>query len=102
MPGSALCQFGVNKRSDSQRSLRQEFATSERSSTTWSIERSVRRALTARPACPAPMMTTGTCVTGGATGRSADFDGNARGVRDHVEDRGTLLRLGDERLDVLR
>ena len=43
MPGSRVCQFGVSSRSESQRSVRHEFATSPRSRTTWSIERSVRR-----------------------------------------------------------
>ena len=36
-PGSRLCQFGVSSRSESQRSCRQEFAISPRSSTTWSM-----------------------------------------------------------------
>ena len=49
--------MGVSSRSESQRSRRQEFATSPRSSTTWSIDRSLRKWLAARPACPAPMTT---------------------------------------------
>ena len=36
-PGSRVIQFGVSRRSESQRSVRQELATSPRSSTTWSI-----------------------------------------------------------------
>ena len=36
-PGSAVIQFGVSSRSESHRSVRHEFATSPRSSTTWSI-----------------------------------------------------------------
>src|SRR5262245_8815399 len=39
------------------RSVRHEFATSPRSRTTWSIERSERHRLMARPACPAPTTT---------------------------------------------
>ena len=62
MPGSRVCQFGVSSRSESQRSVRHEFATSPRSRTTWSIERSVRRRLMARPAWPAPMTTVLTFV----------------------------------------
>jgi hypothetical protein len=49
--------LGVSSRSESQRSVRHEFATSPRSSTTWSIDRSPRKRLAARPACPAPMTT---------------------------------------------
>src|SRR4051812_24989125 len=56
-PGSRLCQLGVSSRSESQRSVRQEFATSPRSRTTWSIERSARHQLIANPAWPAPMIT---------------------------------------------
>jgi hypothetical protein len=47
--------LGVNRRSESQRSLRHVFATSPRSSTTWSMERSVRQRLMASPAWPAPI-----------------------------------------------
>jgi hypothetical protein len=47
----------VSSRRESQRSRRQEFATSPRSSTTWSIDRSLRAWLAARPACPAPTTT---------------------------------------------
>src|SRR4051812_49887173 len=46
------------------------------------------------------MTTTGTCVTLGA--RSVDRDADVRRVRDDVEDRGALLGLRHERLDVLR
>jgi hypothetical protein len=42
-PGRRHCQFGVRSRRESQRSNRHEFATSPRSSTTWSIDRSVRK-----------------------------------------------------------
>src|SRR3954454_5017237 len=98
IPGSRVCQFGVRSRSDSQRSVRHEFATSPRSRTTWSIERSVRRRLMARPAWPAPMITVVVCIGGNV--RSADADGHVRRVGDDVEHRRALLRLGDERLDL--
>src|SRR4051794_31357002 len=99
-PGRRVSQFGVSSRSESQRSVLQVLATSPRSSTTWSTPRPVRTWLTARPAWPAPMTTTGTCVTLGA--RSVDRDADVRRVRDDVEDRGALLGLRHERLDVLR
>jgi hypothetical protein len=56
-PGSRACQFGVRSRSESQRSRRHELATSPRSRTTWSMDRSVRQRLIARPEWPAPMTT---------------------------------------------
>ena len=95
--------MGVSSRSESQRSRRQEFATSPRSSTTWSIDRSLRKRLAARPACPAP---TTTAVTRSMTrplsaGRRGDFDGDVRRVRQGVEHGGPLLGLGHQRLDVL-
>src|SRR3954468_15812167 len=99
-PGSRVSQFGVSSRSESQRSVLQVLATSPRSSTTWSTPRPVRTWLTARPAWPAPMTTTGTCVT--LCARSVDRDADVRRVRDDVEDRGALLGLRHERLDVLR
>src|ERR1035438_2761458 len=34
-------------------------------------------------------------------GRSSDFDGDVRGIRQGVEHRGALLGLGDQRLDLL-
>src|SRR5450631_3351671 len=34
-------------------------------------------------------------------GRSSDFDGDVRGIRQRVEHRGALLGLGDQRLDLL-
>jgi hypothetical protein len=42
--------LGVSRRKESQRSVRQVFATSPRSMTTWSIERWLRKWLTASPA----------------------------------------------------
>ena len=60
-PGSRVCQLGVRSRSEFQRSRRQELATSPRSSTTWSIERSPRHRLAASPAWPAPTTTVVTC-----------------------------------------
>src|SRR6476646_4202974 len=93
MPGSRLCQLGVSSRRESQRSLRHEFATSPRSSTTWSSDNSVRKWLAARPEWPAPMTT--------AVKRSGDLDGDLRRIRERVEHRGALLGLGHQRLDLL-
>src|SRR5690242_17086077 len=107
-PGRRLCQFGVSSRSESQRSRRQEFATSPRSSTTWSIERSLRKRLADRPACPAPMTTAvmrsmtkppsagfiGLAVLG-------HFDGDVGRVAQRVVHCRALLRLRHQRLDVL-
>src|SRR5215469_1299676 len=93
-----LCQLGVSSRSESQRSRRQEFATSPRSSTTWSIDRSLRKWLAARPACPAPMTTV---VMRSMTCPSGDLDADVRWVRESVEHGGALLGLGHQRLDLL-
>src|SRR5215467_2484753 len=98
MAGSRLCQLGVSSRSESQRSRRQEFATSPRSSTTWSIDRPPRKWLAARPACPAPMTTV---VVRSMAWPSGDFDGDVRRIREGVEHGGALLGLGDQRLDLL-
>src|SRR5688572_26431246 len=68
-PGSRLCQFGVSRVSESQRS-RQVLATSPRSRTTWSIERAARHQLIASPDWPAPM-TTAVVRTGRASCREA-------------------------------
>src|SRR5262252_2851854 len=97
-PGSRLSQLGVSSRSESHRSVFQEFATSPRSRTTWSIERAVRQWLMARPAWPAPMTTV---VTRMGSLRSADFDRHVRRVRDHVVDGGAFLRLGHDGADLL-
>src|ERR1700722_15619862 len=98
MPGSRLCQLGVSSRSESQRSCRHEFASSPRSSTTWSIDCSVRKWLGARPACPSPMTTVAKCSM---VKPSGDFDGDLRRIRQSVEYRGALLGLGDQRFDLL-
>src|SRR5438128_1565028 len=105
-PGRRLCELGVSSRSESQRSRRQEFATSPRSSTTCSIERSVSMRLTARPVCPAPMTTTVTRSIGNESpprwlsALLPNLDRDVRRVRDDVVDGRSLLRLCDERLDV--
>src|SRR5271166_3426135 len=101
-PGSRVCQFGVSSRRVGQRWVRHEFATSPRSRTTWSIERSVRRRLMARPACPAPTMTAVVLIMR-ACGpwRSGQLDEHLRRVGHDVEDRRALLRLGDQRLEVV-
>src|SRR5947209_6400059 len=102
-PGRRLCQFGVSRRSESQRSVRQVFATSPRSRTTWSIERSVRQRPMARPASPAPMTTVvADLMISSAWSRSglADLDGDVRRVGDDVVHGRALLGLGDEGLDV--
>src|SRR5215467_12364109 len=113
MAGSRLCQLGVSSRSESQRSRRQEFATSPRSSTTWSIDRSLRKWLAARPECPAPITTVVVLSMAlpryplerarwiSRRGRSGDLDSDVRRVRESVEHRRALLRLGDKRLDLL-
>src|SRR5215212_344579 len=93
-PGSRLCQFGVSKVSESQRSVRQVFATSPRSRTTWSIERSASHQLIASPAWPAPM-TTAVVRTGAASPAAAadlrHLDRDVGRVGDDVVDRGALL-----------
>ncbi len=53
-PGRRLCQFGVSSRSESQRSVRHELATSPRSITTWAIERCVRKCDDGEPCVPRP------------------------------------------------
>src|SRR6478672_4779779 len=101
-PGIRLCQFGVSKVSESQRSVRQVLATSPRSRTTWSIERSASHQLIARPDWPAPM-TTAVVRTGAAPmpgGVLRHLDRDVGRVGDDVVDRGALLRLGHDRLDV--
>ena len=85
-PGSRLIQFGVSRRSESQRCDRQRSAVRPRSSTTWSTPASVSSWLTARPAWPAPMTRRRTRrrVAGhsGASGRSAGSDDPAGSPRD--------------------
>src|SRR5579859_3014858 len=68
----------------------------------------VRKWLAARPACPAPITTVVTrsmmSLSGSDSGSgsgSGDFDGDVRRVGQRVEHGGALLRLGDQRLDVL-
>src|SRR6476660_3082875 len=100
-PGRRLCQFGVRRRSESHRSVCQELATSPRSINTWSIERSVRCLLIASPDWPAPMMTVVACRTILLRSSSVDGDEDIRRVGDDVEHRRPLLRLGDQRLDVI-
>ena len=113
-PGSRFCQFGVRRRSESHRSVRHEFATSPRSRTMWSIERSVRRRLIASPALPAPMITVVTCiiaslppptVSGCDSGRSCGQATSTVTLVGFVmmsRHRRSLLRLGDEAVDVAR
>src|SRR5205814_194048 len=82
--------------------VRHEFATSPRSRTTWSIERSARQRLMASPQWPAPTITA--VVFGTATPRvrgSGHVDRDVGWVGDDVVDRGTLLRLRDQRPDLL-
>src|SRR6185436_3571669 len=101
-PGRRLCQFGVRRVSESQRSVRQVLATSPRSRTTWSIERAASCELMASPAWPAPITTT--VVRTAAPGGEAalrHLDRHVGRVGDDVVDRGALLRLCDDRLDVL-
>src|SRR5436190_7998650 len=102
-PGSRLCQFGVSRVSESQRSVRQVWATSLRSRTTWSIERAARHQLMARPDWPAPMTTAVVrTVPAASCGDAAlsHLDRYVGWVGDDVVDRGSLLRLRDDRLDV--
>src|SRR3954451_7534273 len=98
-PGSRHCQLGVSSRSESHRCDRHEPATSPRSSTTWSMERSVRHWLMASPPCPAP--TTTVVVRTSPLRRSGDLDRDVGRVGDEVEHGRPLLRLRDERLDVV-
>src|SRR3954462_7018232 len=90
-PGSRHCQFGVSSRSESQRSVRQELATSPRSRTTWSIERLVSRLLIAKPQWPASMPTVVVRMrayrlscTDDVRRSETDFDLNVGRVRDDV------------------
>src|SRR5205823_12124981 len=103
--GSRVIQFGVSSRSESHRCVRHEFATSARSRTTWSIERAARRWLMASPQWPAPTITAvvlGTAAPPLLTRtRSADLDGDVRRVGEDVVDGGALLRLRDQRPDLL-
>src|SRR6188474_1905530 len=101
-PGSLLCQFGVSRVSESQRS-RQVLATSPRSRTTWSIERAARHQLIASPDWPAPMMTAVVRTRPVASCGEAvlrHLDGDVGRIGDDVVDRGALLRLRDDRLDL--
>src|SRR3984957_14787758 len=99
-----LCQLGVSSRSESQRSRRQEFATSPRSSTVWSIECSARTRLTASPPWPAPMTTVvmRSMARPAASGRFRldDLDRDARWIGHDIVHGRSFLRLRDERLDV--
>src|SRR4051812_22235052 len=103
LPGSRHCQLGVSRRSESQRCVRHEPATSPRSSTTWSMERAVRYRLMASPPCPAPTTTvvvrTSPLLMSGRA--SDDLDRDVGRVGDEVEDGRPLLRLRDDRLDVV-
>src|ERR1700683_5664530 len=68
----------------------------------WSIERSDRRRLMARPACPAPMTTAVVWIMrSSGRWRSGQLDEDLGRVGDDVEDRRALLRLGDQRLEIL-
>ncbi len=104
-PGSRHCQFGVSSRSESQRSVRHELATSPPLEDHM-VDRAVGEAATHREAglpasddyrrcahrarpCPA------------ATLRSDDLDAHVGRVRDDVVHRGPLLRLRNERLDLV-
>src|SRR6266508_3799890 len=103
--GSRHCQLGVSNRSESHRSVLHEFATSRRSRTTWSIERSARQRLIASPPCPAPMTTVvvrtePALVT--RSGGSGDFDADVRRVSHDVVDGRALLRLRDDCPDLVR
>src|SRR5690349_15391108 len=95
-PGRRVSQLGVSRRSESHRSVFHVLATSPRSRTTCSIDSSDNTRLTARPECPAPTMTTGMRST-------ALIDGHrdVGGVRQRVEHGRALLRLGDERGDLV-
>src|SRR3954463_8333514 len=103
-PGNRHCQLGVSSRSESHRCVRQEPATSPRSSTTWSMERSVRHRLMASPPCPAPTTTVvvRTRPPLVSSERSGHLDRDVCRVGDDVEYGRSLLRLCDERPDVFR
>src|ERR1044071_2787875 len=103
-PGRRVSQFGVRRRSESHRSVRHELATSPRSRTTWSIERAVRCRLMASPDWPAPMMIVVVNLTTLAPDSSApsvDGDEDVRRVGDDIEHGRPLLRLRNQRLDVV-
>src|SRR3954465_117574 len=106
-PGSRHCQLGVSSRSESHLCVRQEPATpGPRSSTTWSMERSVRHRLMASPPCPAPTTTVVVRTSRLSTSPlcrwwSGDVDRDVGRVGEQIEHGRTLLRLCDERLDVL-
>src|SRR5437588_12823482 len=73
---------------------------------TWSTERAARQRLMASPQCPAPTITvvvSGTAASPLLTrAGSGDVDGDAGRVGENVVDRGALLRLRDQRPDLLR
>src|SRR4029077_16401888 len=93
------------RRSDSHRSRRQEFATSPRSMTTWSIECSVRKGLIARPASPPPTTPVVTCSWPISAARAGlpldDLDRHVGRIGHDVVHGRAFLRLRDERLDIL-
>src|SRR3954468_11577915 len=99
-PGSRHCQLGVSSRSESHRWVRHALATSLRSSTTWSMERSVRHRLMASPPCPAPTTTVvvRTRLLLASSRGSGHLDRDVCRVGDEVEHGRALLRLCDERL----
>src|SRR5262245_40351734 len=102
--GRRLCQFGVSRVSDGQRSVRQVLAISPRSRTTWSIERAASHQLMASPTWPAPMTTTVVrigAVPLRAEGALGHLDRDVGRIGDDVVDRGALLRLRNDRLDVV-
>src|SRR5262245_39721034 len=85
--GRRHCQLGVRSRSESHRSVRHEFATSPRSSTTWSMDRSDRRRLIASPPWPAPMTTVVVFIGAApqqAIGGSDDLDPHVGRIGDDV------------------
>src|SRR4051812_42979705 len=102
-PGSRHCQFGVSRRSESHRSVRHEFATSPRSSTTWSTERSDSSRLIARPVCPAPMTTVvvRTELLSVCGLSLEDLDLHVGRVGDDVVHGGALLRLRHQCADLV-
>src|SRR3954464_2958916 len=101
-PGRRHCQFGVRRRSESHRSVRHELATSPRSRTTWSIERAARCQLMARPEWPAPIMiAVADFTTLAPDPPSVDRDEHSGRIGNDVEDGGPLLRLRNQRLDVV-
>src|SRR5215203_3791692 len=102
-----VIQFVVSIRSESHLWVRQECATSPRSNTTWSIERSARQRLMASPQCPAPttmadVFSMVSLLTSVACSGHVDGDGDGGGVGEDVVDRRPLLRLRDKGLDLFR